>query len=80
MKTDYNSIEMVEEFKYSGTTLTNQNSIQDEIKSRLNLGSACYYSVQNIFCSSLLSNNLQINIYIYIYIQGVTGGTYAEGV
>ena len=29
------SIERVEEFKYLGTTLTNQNSIQEEIKSRL---------------------------------------------
>ena len=35
MKTDNSSIERVEEFKYLGTTLTNQNSIQEEIKSRL---------------------------------------------
>ena len=39
------SIERVEEFKYLGTTLTNQNSIQEEIKSRLKLGNACYRSV-----------------------------------
>jgi len=32
------SIEGVEKFKYFGTTLTNQNSIQEEIKSRLKLG------------------------------------------
>jgi hypothetical protein len=31
MKTDNSSIERVEEFKYLGTTLTNQNSIQEEI-------------------------------------------------
>jgi hypothetical protein len=35
MKTDNNSFERVEEFKYFGTTLTNKNSIQEEIKSRL---------------------------------------------
>ena len=35
MKVDHSSIETVEEFKYLGTTLTNQNSIQKEIKSRL---------------------------------------------
>ena len=35
MKDDNSSIERVEEFKYLGTTLTNPNSIQEEIKSRL---------------------------------------------
>ena len=45
MKVDNSSIERVEEFKYLETTLTNQNSIQEEIKSRLKLGNACYYSV-----------------------------------
>jgi len=33
-------MERVEDFKYLGTTLTNQNSIQEEIKSRLKLGNA----------------------------------------
>ena len=47
MKIDNSSIERVEEFKYLGTTLTNQNSIQEKIKTRLKLGNACYYSVQN---------------------------------
>ena len=35
MKIDSSSFERVEEFKYFGTTLTNQNCIQEEIKSRL---------------------------------------------
>ena len=43
MEIDNSPIETVEEFKYLGTTLTNQNSIQEEIKSRLKLGNACYY-------------------------------------
>jgi len=58
MKTDNSSIEMVEEFKYLGKTLTYQNSIQGEIKSRLKLGNACYYSVQNLLSFTLLSKNL----------------------
>ena len=57
-----NSIERVEEFKYLGTTLTNKNFIQEEIKSRLKLGNACYYSVQNLLSYSLLSKNLKIKI------------------
>ena len=41
MKIDNSPIERVEEFKYLVTTLTNQNSIQEEIKSRLKLRNAC---------------------------------------
>ena len=42
MKIDNRSFERVEEFKCLGTTLTNQNSIQEEIKSKLKSGSAYY--------------------------------------
>jgi hypothetical protein len=63
MKIDNSSFESVDEFKYLGTILTNQNSIQEEIKSRLKSGNACYHSVQNLLSSSLLSKNLRIRIY-----------------
>ena len=63
MKIDNSSIEMVEGFKYLGKTLTNKNSIQEEIKSRLKLGNACYYSVRNLLSSSLLPKKLKIKIY-----------------
>ena len=63
MRIDNRTFERVEEFKYSGTTLTNQNSIAEEIKSRLRSGNACYHSVQNVLSSRLLSKNLKIKIY-----------------
>jgi len=74
MKIDNSSIERVEEFKYLGTTLTNQNSIQDEIKSRPKLGNACYYSMQNLLTSKLLSKNLKIKIHRTIILPVVLYG------
>jgi len=49
MRIDNSTFERVEEFKYLGTTVTNQNAIAEEIKSRLRSGNACYHSVQNLF-------------------------------
>jgi hypothetical protein len=53
----------VEEYKYLGTTLTDKNYIQEEIKSRLKSGNVCFHSVQNVLFSSLLFKNLKIKIY-----------------
>jgi hypothetical protein len=62
MKIDNSSIERVEEFIYLGTTLTNQNSIQEEIKGGLKSGNPCYHSVQNLMSSSLPPKNLEMKI------------------
>jgi hypothetical protein len=74
IKTDNSPLERVEESKYLGTNLTNQNSIHEEVKSRLNLGKACYYSVQNILSSRFLSKNLKIRIYWNIILPVVLYG------
>ena len=63
MSIDNSTFEKVEGFKYLGTTLTIQNSIREEIKSRQRSGNACYHSVQNLLSSRLLSKNLKIKIY-----------------
>ena len=49
IKIGSNSYEKVKSFKYLGSLLTNQNSIQEEIKCRLKAGNSCYYSVQTLF-------------------------------
>ena len=64
VRIDNSTFERVDEFKYLGTTLTNQNSIQEEIKSRLRSGNACYHSVQSLLSSRLLCKNLKTDIYI----------------
>jgi len=48
LKTDNISFERAEEFKYLGTDLKYQNSIQEEIKSRWNSGNAGCHSVQTL--------------------------------
>jgi len=55
----YNSyFESVEQFKYLGTNLTNQNYIQKEIKSKLKPENVCYHSVENLLSSILLPKNI----------------------
>jgi hypothetical protein len=63
MKIVNKSIQNVPQFKYLGTTVTNQNLIQEEIKRRLNSDNVCYHSVQNLLSSHLLSKNVKIRIY-----------------
>ncbi|KAJ4445495.1 hypothetical protein ANN_07303 [Periplaneta americana] len=57
------SFEEVEKFKYLGATVTNINDTREEIKHRINMGNACYYSVEKLLSSSLLSKNLKVRIY-----------------
>ena len=54
------SFERVQQFKYWGTSLTNENFNHKEIKSRLESENACHHLVQYLVSSSLLSKNMKI--------------------
>jgi hypothetical protein len=64
----------VAKFQYLGTTLTEQNWIQEVIKSRLNSGNACYRSVHSLLSSRLLSGNVKGKIYKTIIVPVVFYG------
>ena len=70
MRIDKRSFGRVEESKYLGTNLKNQNSIQGEIKSR----NACCHWVQELMSSNLLPKNLKIKIYRTIILPIVVYG------
>ena len=52
----------------------NQNSIQEEMMSRLKSVNACYHSVQNLLSSSLLPKNTKSKIYRTIILPVVLYG------
>ncbi|KAJ4439547.1 hypothetical protein ANN_07671 [Periplaneta americana] len=68
------SFEEVEKFKYLGATVTNINDTREEIKRRINMGNACYYSVEKLLSSSLLSKNLKVRIYKTVILPVVLYG------
>jgi hypothetical protein len=74
IKIDNISFERVEQFKYLGTTLTNQSSIQEDIKCSLNSGNVYYHSVQNLLPSNLLSKHIKIKIHRIIILPVVLYG------
>ena len=57
------SWEVGKKFRHLGTALVNENDIQGGINSKLNSGNACYHSVQNVLCYSLIYKNVNIKIY-----------------
>jgi len=56
-------IEKVNKFTYLGAYVTSKNEVTEEIKSRLVSGNACFYSVQKLLTSRLISRKLKLKIY-----------------
>ncbi|KAJ4452331.1 hypothetical protein ANN_03856 [Periplaneta americana] len=68
------SFQEVEKFKYLRATVTNINDTREEIKHRINMGNACYYSVEKLLSSSLLSKNLKVRLYKTVILPVVLYG------
>jgi hypothetical protein len=74
IKVNYKYFKRVKQFKYLVTTPTSRESIQEEIKGRLNSRNACYHSVQDLLSFSLLSKKTKIKIYRTIILPVVLYG------
>ena len=68
------SFEKVEKFNYLGVTVTNTNDIREEIKCRINMGNACYYSLEKMLSSRLLPKELKVKTYKTIILPVVLYG------
>jgi hypothetical protein len=63
MKIANGSFGNLAQFTCLGTTVTDQNLIEKDIKRKLNSGNACYHLVQNLLSSHLLYKNIKLRIY-----------------
>jgi hypothetical protein len=67
IKIGNSSFERLEEFRYLGTTLTNQNSIQEEMKSRLKSGSGMLAVIRcRMFCVHVCYTNIKVALLLLL--------------
>ena len=57
----------VQQFKYSGVILTQQNDIYSEVKARIQAGNKCYFGLTKLLWFRLFSTNLLLIKPIVIY-------------
>jgi hypothetical protein len=56
-------LEQVKSFKYLGSIVNANNSIEEEIEERTVLGNKVYYANEALFISKLLSKNSKLKMY-----------------
>jgi hypothetical protein len=59
-------LEVVQSYKYLGSTVNSDNSIEEEIQYRITLGNKAYYANQFLFKSRLISKKSKMKLYLSI--------------
>jgi len=67
-------LEQVQSYKYLGSTVNSDNSIEEEIQYRITLGNKAYYANQFLFKSRLVSKKSKLKMYWSIIRPIVTYG------
>jgi len=65
----------VQQFKYLGTLITQQNEIGTEIKARIQAANKCYFGLTKLLKSRVISKNLKSQIYQTLIKPVVTYGS-----
>jgi hypothetical protein len=56
-------LEQVKSFKYLGSIVKGNNSVEEEMKSRISVGNEAFYANQDLFKSKLLTRNSKLRMY-----------------
>ena len=67
-------LEQVQSYKYLGSTVNSDNSIEEEIRNRVTLGNKTYYANLFLFKSRLFSKKLKMKLYWSVIRPIVTYG------
>lgn len=63
LRVDGHEFEKVNSFKYLGVVISNKNTEETEIQNRLNLANGCFYALNKLMSSKLLSQTTKIRLY-----------------
>ena len=63
LKINNSYIEQVQQYKYMGSIINDSNSIEEEVKERIALGTKAYYANQKFFKSKLVTKSSKLKLY-----------------